>query len=106
MSMTRTTISLLFFALPAFAAEPSPVADFLKRPLLPADDVTSEVRDYLRPKVPRLQPPTTEKSAIKTAADWEKEAERIRQEVLKNVVFRGEATKWRDAKTKVEWLDT
>src|SRR5262245_5956053 len=104
--MTRATISLLVLAIPAFTAEPSPVADVLKRPLLPADDVTSEVRDYLRPKIPRLQPPGTEKSTIKTAADWEKEAERIRQEVLKNAVFRGEAAKWRDAKTKVEWLDT
>jgi hypothetical protein len=104
--MTRTTIFLLVLAIPAFAAEPTPVSDFLKQPLLPADDATSEVRDYLRPKVPRLAPPNTEKSPVKAAADWEKEAERIRQDVLKNVVFRGDAAKWRDAKTKVECLDT
>src|SRR6202008_2654145 len=35
-----------------------------------------------------------------------KEAKRIRADVLEKVVFRGEAAKWRDAKTKVEWLDT
>jgi len=102
----RTTLITIILALPAFSAEPSPVADFLKRPVLPADDVMLEVRDYVQAKVPRLHPPGSEKSSIKTAADWEKESERIRQDVLKNVVFRGEAAKWRDAKTKVEWLDT
>src|SRR5262245_12616859 len=104
--MRRSPLLLLLLASPTFAAEPSPVTDFLKRPLLPADEVTLEVRDHVRPKVPRLHPPGSDETTIKTAADWEKEAERIRQEVLKNVVFRGEAAKWRDAKTKVEWLDT
>jgi hypothetical protein len=104
--MPRLCFLALLVALPAFAADPSPVAEFLKRPLLPADEVTLEVRDHCRPKIPRLHPPGSEKSTVKTAADWEKEAERIRQDVLKNVVFRGEAAKWRDAKTKVEWLDT
>jgi hypothetical protein len=104
--MRALPLLTLLVTIPTFAADPSPVADFLKRPLLPADEVTLEVRDHLRPKVPRLHPPGSEQSTIKTAADWEKEAERIRQEVLKNVVFRGAAAKWRDAKTKVEWLDT
>jgi hypothetical protein len=104
--MPRLSLLCLLLAAPAFAADPSPVADFLKRPLLPADEVTLEVRDHVRPKVPRLHPPGSEQSSVKTAADWEKEAGRIRQDVLKNVVFRGEAAKWRDAKTKVEWLDT
>src|SRR5262245_58729215 len=104
--MRRSPLLLLLLASPTFAADPSPVAEFLKRPLLPADEVTLEVRDHVRPKVPRLHPPGSDQSTIKTAADWEKEAERIRQDVLKNVVFRGEAAKWRDAKTKVEWLDT
>src|SRR5262245_12281856 len=104
--MRRSPLLLLLLASPTFAAEPSPVTDFLKRPLLPADEVTLEVRDHVRPKVPRLHPPGSDKSTSKTAADWEKEAERIRQEVLKNVVFRGEAARWRDAKTQVEWIDT
>jgi dienelactone hydrolase len=100
--------SLVFalFAPPLLAAEPSPVAELLKRPLLPANDVTLEVREYVRPKIVRLHPPASDKTAVRTAADWEREAERIRQDVLKNVVFRGEAAKWRDAKVKVEWLET
>lgn len=99
-------VVLLFLAAPAVAADPSPVAEFLKRPLLPADEVTLEVRDHVRPKVPRLEPPGGPKSSIKTAEDWLKESDRLRQEAFAKVIFRGEAAKWRDAKTKVEWLDT
>src|SRR6185436_5101593 len=33
-------------------------------------------------------------------------AGRLRRETFKRVIFRGEAARWRDAKTKVEWLDT
>jgi dienelactone hydrolase len=43
---------------------------------------------------------------VKSVADWEKHANRMRQETLDRVVFRGEAARWRDAKTKVEWLET
>lgn len=104
--MPRLPLLALVLAGPALAADPSPVAELLKRPLLPADDVTLEVRDYLRPKVPRLIPPGSDKSPVKTAADWEKESERLRQETLKKVVFRGEAANWQKAKTRVEWLDS
>jgi hypothetical protein len=104
--MIRFAVLSLLLVGPALAADPSPVADFLKRPLLPAEEVTLEVRDYVRPKIPVLLPPGSEKSAVKSAADWEREAERLRQAILKNVVFRGEAAQWRDAKVKVDWLDT
>jgi hypothetical protein len=104
--VTRLPLLSLVLAAPAFAADPSPVAEFLKRPLFASDEVTLEVRDHVRPKVPRLEPPGSERSAIKTGADWEKESERLRQGVLKAAVFRGEAARWRDAKTRVEWLDT
>src|SRR5688572_16178547 len=102
----RPLVVALFLTSPALAADPSPVADFLRRPLLPADEVTLEIRDHVRPKVARLHPPGSDKSTVKTAADWEKEADRLRREVLDKAVFRGEATRWRDAKTRVEFLDT
>ena len=104
--MIRYILPCLFVALPAFAADSSPVADFLRQPILPANTAINEVRDYLRPKIPRLYPPGSAKSTVKTADDWIKEADRIRQTVLDNVVCRGEAKKWRAAKTKVVWLDT
>jgi hypothetical protein len=37
---------------------------------------------------------------------WQHEAERIRQRVLDNVVFRGVPAEWRDPSRRVEWLDT
>ena len=43
---------------------------------------------------------------VKTVAEWEKHAKRIRENTLKHVVFRGVAAKWRDAKTKVQYLET
>ena len=43
---------------------------------------------------------------VHSVAEWEKHADRIRKDVLDNVVFRGEAANWRTAKTKVEWLET
>jgi dienelactone hydrolase len=39
-------------------------------------------------------------------ASWEKYARELRAQILDNVVFRGEAAKWRALPTKVEWLDT
>src|SRR5262245_29554728 len=104
--MPRLSLLALLLAVPAFAADPSPVVDFLKRPLLPADEATRELRAHSRPTVPRHHPPGSEQSPRKAAADWQKEAQRIRQDVLKNDVFRGEAAKSRDAKTKDERLDT
>jgi dienelactone hydrolase len=41
-----------------------------------------------------------------TRAGWERQAERLRKDVLDRVVFRGAAASWRDAKTRVEWLGT
>jgi hypothetical protein len=43
---------------------------------------------------------------VGSVAEWERHAKQIRERTLKQVVFRGEAAKWRDAKTKVVWLET
>src|SRR5207249_4719690 len=59
----------------------------------------AELQEYLDAKIPRLPEPTT-------AEAWTKETERLQKEVLENVVFRGEAAKWRDAKTKIEYAGT
>ncbi len=53
---------------------------------------------YAAERVPTLP-------ALTTVADWETFAAKTRAEALRQVVFRGEAAVWRDAKTKVEWLD-
>lgn len=43
---------------------------------------------------------------LTNVADWEAYANHTRQNVLDNVVFRGEAQAWRSIPTRVEWLET
>jgi hypothetical protein len=80
------------------AAEPSSIEAMLKKEIIGPRTALVETQEFVDGKVPRLSVP-------KTVVEWEREAQRIRNSVLRNVVFRGEADKWRDAKTKVEMLD-
>jgi len=64
-------------------------------PVLPE----AEAQRYCEARVPRMP-------KIESAAWWKAEAARLRGEVLKKIVYRGEAARWRDAETKVEWLET
>jgi hypothetical protein len=59
----------------------------------------AEVQVFTEARVPRMP-------AVKSAAEWQKIADRLRRDMFERVIFRGEAAAWRDAKTKVEWLDT
>ncbi len=59
----------------------------------------SEVQDYIEPRVPEMPPLTS-------AKDWTRLANRLRADILKRVVLRGEAVRWNAAPSKVEWLDT
>ena len=80
------------------AADLSPIEGYLKKEIIGPRTALVETQEFIDAKVPRLM-------VSKTAVEWEREAQRIRNSVLKNVVFRGEAAKWRDAKTKVEMLE-
>jgi hypothetical protein len=84
--------------LPLHAQDKSPVADFLGHEIVGPRQGLLDVTEYLDPRIPRMP-------EVKTVAEWEKHAARIRKDVLDNVVFRGEAAGWRTAKTKVEWQD-
>jgi dienelactone hydrolase len=64
-------------------------------PVLPA----AEIQRYCEARVPRM-------SNYASVRDWDAEAARLRTAVLEKVVFRGEAVRWRDAVTRVEWLGT
>ncbi|MEN9576255.1 MAG: hypothetical protein RL514_4110 [Verrucomicrobiota bacterium] len=95
-----------FFAALAFVASllAAPAQTNILAPLLARDIIgpnlaLAEVQAYTENRVP-LMP------ALTSAAAWEKEAARLRREVLDDIVFRGEAKQWRSAPTKVEWLDT
>src|SRR4051794_40277855 len=84
-------------ALPA--ADKTPVEQALAREVIGPRQALLDLQQYLQPRIPRLP-------AVRTAAGWDVYARRIRGEVLDRVVFRGEARKWRDARVKVDWLET
>jgi hypothetical protein len=100
-----------------------PLAVILTSPLLtPADDRPSKSgaldlkavlnRRVFNPEIPLHEVQTfcearvVRMPHVSSVAEWEKHAKQIRERTLKQVVFRGEAAKWRDAKTKVVWLET
>jgi hypothetical protein len=100
---TRITIPLLVclctgaFAQPA--APPSDLELLLKHPILAPNQSLQEVQAYYEPKVPRMP-------KVNSLAEWKTFADQTRRDVLDKIVFRGALAKqWRDAKTKVEWLD-
>ena len=71
----------------------------LAKPIIDPKLPLKEVEDFTEARVPPMP-------EVKTVAEWEKYAEQMRRATLDRVVFRGEAAKWRDAETKVEWLET
>lgn len=58
-----------------------------------------EAQIYLASRVVTMPP-------IQDRAAWQKYAANLRSQILDNVVFRGEAAKWRNLPLDVEWLDT
>ena len=75
------------------------VADVLKARIIEDDLPLTEVRDFAEHRI--LPMPE-----VKTVAEWEQHARRMREETLARVMCRGLADAWRKAPLKVEWLDT
>lgn len=97
MRLASTLALVLLAALPCRADEAF-VKEALARPILPGGLTLKETQDHLQPKLPDL--PT-----FKKADEWDRYADKLRQEVLDKVVLRGEAKQWARAKCKVEYLD-
>lgn len=72
------------------------IAKALAEKIIGPDLALEEVRVFNETRVPDMP-------RIRTAAEWKSKADEIRNNVLNNVVFRGEAAEWRDTKLKVEW---
>jgi dienelactone hydrolase len=81
------------------AADGAFISEALKREILGPKQTTVEAQVYAASKVPVLPP-------VKSAAEWRAYAEGLRARILDEIVFRGEAKKWRDAESRVEWLDS
>ncbi len=84
----------------AGALASSPLHEFLRREIIGPDLALTEVRTFLESRIPAM--PVT-----RSVAEWSRQAANLRRDVLERVVFRGAAAAtWRDAKTRVEWLET
>ncbi|MBS0263816.1 MAG: hypothetical protein JSS02_17895 [Planctomycetes bacterium] len=93
------TVVLAACVTPAVGADPkAEIEKILSRPILAPGQTLQEVQKFTAGKVPPLAAPTN-------VADWDKAAKQLRTQTLLKTVYRGEASKWRDAPLKVEWLE-
>ena len=107
--MYRTTIVTTICAFVAItviaptstqAVEQKALQALLDRPIVGPDLPLQEVQEYCQARVPRMP-------QVGSVAEWETTANQLRAQVLDRIVYRGRTAKqWRDAKTRVEWLDT
>src|SRR5215469_6269688 len=93
--MTKTLFGL--FILATLHADDS-IETRLAQPLLDSKQTMVEAQIYLASRVKAMPP-------IRDRAEWEKYAADLRRQLLANVVFRGDAARWRSIPVKEEWLD-
>jgi hypothetical protein len=74
------------------------VGVLLKHEIIGNELPLAEVQRYVESRVPKVP-------SFATVPECLAEAAQLRQAVLDRVVFRGEAARWRDAPTQVQWLD-
>lgn len=98
MSMRCNVLVATLIFLPAVSRAQDEVAALLKREIIGGELPLAEVQRYVEHRVPQMR-------TWETADQWQAEAERLRQAVLEQVVFRGTAARWRDAETRVQWLE-
>ncbi len=72
---------------------------WLEKPLLDARQALVEAQVYTASRVPLVP-------GFRSADEWQRYAAELRKRVLEDVVFRGEAARWRESPAKVEWLET
>jgi hypothetical protein len=78
------------------------IGEALAQPILDPGTPQREVEAFCEARVLRL--PAADAPERQSPEAWQKYIEGVRQNVLNQVVFRGEAAKWRDYEGKVEWL--
>jgi dienelactone hydrolase len=78
--------------------ESEPLKEALSVPLLAPGQNLREIQEFTGSRIPPLPPVTTREA-------WEREATRMRSEVLDRAVRRGAAAEWQRSPLRVEWLD-
>ncbi len=97
--MMTLMFTLLLAATAGAAVDLAAIKQALSKPILGPKQSTVEAQVYAASKVPVLPP-------VKTAEQWQAYAAQLRERVLSEIVFRGEARKWRDAPSRIVWLDS
>ena len=82
----------------SWALDEASIQRFLERPIIGTATAMAEAQQYTERRVPRMP-------EVQSADEWEQIASKIRADVLDNVVYQGEASRWRKLDTTVEWLD-
>ncbi|MGH9628687.1 MAG: hypothetical protein ACRD7E_10165, partial [Bryobacteraceae bacterium] len=95
----RRYCSILVLLPGLVAGQESAIESALSKPILAPNQPLIEVQVYTAARVKSMP-------SVATAAQWERVSEQIRSEVLDKVVLQGEAKRWSEAKTRVEWLET
>jgi hypothetical protein len=97
----RPTLFLCVFLLPtlARAADESFVQSALSREIIGLHQGMLDIQAHIEHKI--LPLPT-----FPAPAQWNTYANTLRNDILTQVVFRGKATAWRDAKPNIEWQGT
>ncbi len=75
------------------------IASWLQRELVGQELCLQKVQRFCDNRIARMP-------AVTSAAEWEEQSQQLREAVLQQVVYRGQAAAWRDAAVRVEWLDT
>lgn len=94
-------LMLFLFSLLAYqpaAAQQLSLENALAKPILAANQPLVEVQVYTASHVKSMP-------LVSTAQQWTQTKEQLRQQLLNEVVLRGQGRKWAEAKTRVEWLD-
>jgi dienelactone hydrolase len=96
--MPRFLLTAIVILLPpALRAADPDLGKILARPVIGPRHSVHEVIEYCDARIPAVPVP-------KDAKEWEAYSAKVRADVLANVVFRGEAARWRDYRGKVEKL--
>ncbi len=94
--------------LPAAPALPLPTAletkSLLQQSILEVGTPQREVEAFCEARVIRL--PAADAAERASPEAWTRYIQAVRERTLDQVVFRGEAARWRDYQGKVEWLET
>ena len=82
------------------AADGKALQTLLDRPIVGSGLPLEETQEYCQARVPGMP-------QVGSVDEWQTTANRLRAQVLDRIVYRGRAAKqWRDAETRVEWLDS